>query len=331
MYESILKVANDDPGFEFKTRVTPYPLTNEIEKRVKTADAGSIIFFSAISYSIVITVTVSYLVVERVSQLKHVQVITGMRLSSYWIANFIFDALKLYITVVTTIALFYIFDQEYESAIVVYALFPFAIMPFTYVTSFLFSADSAAQTFTMFCHTATILIFSTVVFIIRVVPTLETLGDNMNYAFRVIPSYSLASSLYFDASAEFISQIRNSTNGDGADISPDPWHWNNNSLDIMLMMGHFVFWFFILFLIEADLGKRLRKCYHACLRRSFPKHQDDLKLDSDVLAENQRIAETPSDQLKIKVENLRKVYPVSANCCSKTRNLVAVEKISFGL
>jgi len=30
MYESILKVATDDPNFEFKTRSTPYPLTHEI-------------------------------------------------------------------------------------------------------------------------------------------------------------------------------------------------------------------------------------------------------------------------------------------------------------
>ena len=115
MYESILKVATDDPNFEFKTRSSPYPLTYEIKKRVATADSGAIIFFSAISYSIVITVTISYLVVERVSQLKHVQVITGMRLSSYWIANFIFDALKLYVTVITTIVLFKAFEQDYPS------------------------------------------------------------------------------------------------------------------------------------------------------------------------------------------------------------------------
>ena len=278
MYESILKVANDDPSFEFKTRLTPYPLTYEIERRVQTADAGSIIFFSAIAYSIVITVTISYLVVERISQLKHVQVITGMRLSSYWIANFIFDAIKLYITVVTTIVLFYVFEMEYESSKVVFALFPIAIIPFTYVFSFLFSSDSAAQTFTMFCHTSTILIFSTVIFIVRVVPDLEDIGDSLNYGFRFIPSYSLATSLYFDASGEFIAQIRKQqTTGTGNEINPDPWHWNNNSLDIMMMGVHFVFWFFVLFLIEADLGKRIRKCYHFFLRRSFPKPLEDLK------------------------------------------------------
>ena len=72
MYESILKVATDDPEFEFKTRSTPFPITYEIRRRVATSDAGAVIFFASIAYSIVITVTISYLVVERVSQLKHV-------------------------------------------------------------------------------------------------------------------------------------------------------------------------------------------------------------------------------------------------------------------
>ena len=110
MYESILKVATDDPEFEFKTRSTPYPVTYEIRRRTATSDAGAVIFFAAIAYSIVITVTVSYLVVERITQMKHVQVITGMRLTSYWLANFIFDALKLYLTIITTIVLFNLFD-----------------------------------------------------------------------------------------------------------------------------------------------------------------------------------------------------------------------------
>ena len=177
MYESILKVATEDPEFEFRTRSTPYPPTYEMKRRIATSDAGAIIFFSAIAYSIVITVTISYLVVERASQLKHVQVITGMRLTSYWIANFIFDSIKLYITIATTITLFHTFDQQYPSAEVIFAVFPFGIMPFTYVMSFIFTADSAAQTFTMFCHMVVILCFSSLIFILRVVPNLEKLGD----------------------------------------------------------------------------------------------------------------------------------------------------------
>ena len=55
-----------------------------------------------------------------------------------------------------------------------------------------------------------------------------------------------------------------------------------------------------------------------------------MKLDSDVVAENKRVKEEFNDQMKIKVENLRKVYNVKGACCS-TAPLVAVENISFGL
>ncbi len=120
-------------------------------------------------------------------------------------------------------------------------------------------------------------------------------------AFRFFPSYSVASGLYVDASIKFVSQIRNTTDGEGKDINPDPWYWENNTFDLFAMGAHFVFWFFVLFLIEADLGKRVRKIYHCCCRAALPKKKDDMKLDSDVLAEKQKVAETPNDQFKIKV------------------------------
>ena len=253
-----------------------------------------------------------------------------MRLSSYWIANFIFDAIKLYITIATTIILFLAFDLDYPTAIVIFLLFPFGIMPFTYVFSFCFTADSAAQTFTMFFHMVNILALSSTVFIIRIVPDLEVLGDRLHWAFRAVPSYSIASSLYIDASVEFLSQVRNSTFGEGIDISPDPWHWNNNLMDVFVQIAHFLLWSFILFLIEADLGKRLRKCVNCCARLRYPSKNDDLKIDPDVIAEANRVSELHPEDLKIKVENLRKVYS-TGGCCCCVKPLVAVESLSFGL
>ena len=88
--------------------------------------------------------TISYLVVERITQLKHLQVITGMRLTSYWFANFVFDSMKLYIVVITSIVLFGAFDQHYDTAKYIFLLFPLGIIPFTYVFSFCFTSESAA-------------------------------------------------------------------------------------------------------------------------------------------------------------------------------------------
>ena len=202
-----------------------------------------------------------------------------MRLSSYWITNFIFDSAKLYLTILASLLMFHIFEQDYPTATWILVAFPFGVMPWIYVWSYMFTAESAAQTFTFFCNMFVILFASLVVFILRVVPDLELLGDRLHYGFRFFPAYSVASSMYVDASISFMSQIRNTTEGKGGDISPDPWHWNNNTFDLIAQGVHFFFWFLILFLIEADLGKRCRKGYHGCCRRTMPKKKDDLKLD----------------------------------------------------
>jgi ATP-binding cassette subfamily A (ABC1) protein 3 len=144
MYESILKVATKDPSFSFKVRSSPYPPTNFILSRIELTGANAVIFITAIAYSIIIVSIVSYLVVERTNGLKHLQVISGMQLKAYWIGNFLFDFLKFEVTIVATIILFFAFEMGFDNAWVTYLVLPFGILPFTYVSSFVFSQDSAA-------------------------------------------------------------------------------------------------------------------------------------------------------------------------------------------
>lgn len=270
-----------------------------------------------------------------------------MRLSSYWIANFIFDFAKMYVTVGVTLIIFHLIktdEIDYDSTMVLYALFPFGILPCTYVMSFLFTADSAAQTVTMFLHFLWILIFSTTIFLIRFANKLEDVGDLLNYVFKIFPSYSLGGVIYTENGIESLAAFRDATKGTGDSIDTDEWAMTNNSLDITMMGVHFVFWFFILFLIEIDLGKRLRRCSTQFCSRKVPK-RDDLKTDDDVLAEQNRVETTPNEQFRIKVNGLRKVFWIdsfSFNCCCRKRQvkgqqtcagtpLVAVEDLSFGL
>lgn len=212
MYESILKAATNNPNFSYKLRSTPYPLTDLLKIRFITADASSVVFMSSIAFSMIITAVVSYLVVERVNGLKHLQLISGLQLKAYWIGNFIFDALKIEVTIVCVIAMFFGYDMQYDAAWVTYLLIPFAVMPYTYVVSFVFTTDSAAQTFTMFGHFMTITLISTIVFALRLNFDTEAVGDFLNWVFRVVPTYNLASSVYFDAAGDILAQTRKTNN-----------------------------------------------------------------------------------------------------------------------
>ena len=135
-----------------------------------TISAGIVLFLSAVSFSVILTSIVSYLVVERITGLKHLQIISGMQLKAYWIGNFIVDFLKVQLTIFVFIFSFNYYDINLDYAWITYILSPFGIIPFTYVTSFIFTSDSAAQTFTMFLHFLTLAILSTITFALRFTP-----------------------------------------------------------------------------------------------------------------------------------------------------------------
>ena len=50
-----------------------------------------------------------------------------------------------------------------------------------------------------------------------------------------------------------------------------------------------------------------------------------------MVAEANRVAQTPNDEFKIKVQDFRKVYQINGGCCNPVKPLIAVENISFGL
>lgn len=75
-----------------------------------------------------------------------------MNLPAYWLSNILADIVKVYIPMILTIGLTNAFDMGYEGFWVLLLLFPLAIVPFSYVTTFLFSNDTRAQVVTLFVH-----------------------------------------------------------------------------------------------------------------------------------------------------------------------------------
>lgn len=288
MYESILKTALNNPDFKFTLRTTPYPPTIELVNRWSKFDATLIIFITAIGYSVMITSIVSYLVVERMDGLKHLQIVSGMQKKAYWVGNFIIDFVKMQFTIVLTIAMFFGFNMGVTSAWLTYLVFPFGILPFTYVTSFVFSADSAAQSFTMFFHFLVMAILSSVVQTLKLfldtdssVPT-QVIGDTLGFLFKVIPTYPLSSSVFCDVQCELLVESRLENPGSGFILNSNVWAIENNTSDILAMFIHFFVWSFILFLIEKGSFDR-------CRIKPNKRIQKPEEVDSDVEKEFYRV------------------------------------------
>ena len=71
MYESILKVATNDPEFKFKVRNTPYPMTERAKELKYGTDSSLMIFFALLGTCVLASIIMATTVRERVSQLKH--------------------------------------------------------------------------------------------------------------------------------------------------------------------------------------------------------------------------------------------------------------------
>ena len=101
---------------------------------------------------------------ERSSGLLHFQQVTGMKTSAFWLANFLVDWVKLQPVVLTSVACLFLMNLRSESAYITFLTFPVGVLPFTYVTSFLFTSESSAQTFTMFVSFFAMGVLASVIF-----------------------------------------------------------------------------------------------------------------------------------------------------------------------
>lgn len=84
--------------------------------------------------------------------MKHMQLISGMSLFGYWAANILADLVKSFIPIIVILIMSKAFDVWYEGVWILFLLFPIAVVPFSYVTSFMFSSDTVAQICTLFLH-----------------------------------------------------------------------------------------------------------------------------------------------------------------------------------
>ena len=89
-----MKTATNNSDFEFVVRSTPMPTTNEVLKRKVQGNSAAVIFLTAVAYGMLMTSIVGGIVWERMSGIKHIQMISGMDRLAYWVANFIVDLIQ---------------------------------------------------------------------------------------------------------------------------------------------------------------------------------------------------------------------------------------------
>jgi hypothetical protein len=198
-YESILKIATDDPNFKFKVRNSPWPITHKLKSLKAGTDSAMFVFMQAVGFCVSCAMIIGYLIAERGKRLKHMMTMTGLRLDAYWVASFVMDFIKLIPAVLTVTLIAKLAGFNYKGSWVTFLVYPFGILPYLYCTSFLFTVESVGQTVTLFSLFLIGTITPGIVFVLRLNANLFALGDIINWILRFNPNYAVGASVFCDA------------------------------------------------------------------------------------------------------------------------------------
>jgi hypothetical protein len=114
------------------------------------------------------------------------------------------DMIKLYIPIFIILIISVIFDANYEGVWVLFMLLPPAMVPFTYVTSFLFKTDSSAQIITLLLNYFVCDVMAFLIFVLQFIPQTFKLGGILRWAFCIFPSYCVMNGILWSANSSIV-------------------------------------------------------------------------------------------------------------------------------
>ena len=247
IYEAILRKATGVNDLSFTTVNDPMPVVQIWLDNDKGNNSFVMTLIIGIAFSLIPTSLISFLLIEKFNQLVHQQTISGMNKAAYWISSFCFDILKVLVPVLVCTLFLKIFGLDVEYGWLLLLLFPFALVPYTYATSFMFSSESSAVNFTIFHNFIISGFFPILANVFRLFESMRTVGDIMVWLPRFIPSFNLVGGI---ANISFKNVIANMR---GVHPPPGPLAFEVAGPDVVLLVVHFFFWNMVIILIECGV------------------------------------------------------------------------------
>ncbi len=217
----------------------------------------------------------------------------------------------------------YFFDNFPDYFWAIWLAYGPSIIALTYLSSFWFKTESAAQNFTILFNFVIGALGGTVIFVLRVSNDLIDIGKSIAWILRVVPSFSFAYGYV---------QLLNPTTLNFIDNQNNLLFLLTNKIDIvstqyagadLLYLGCVA----IFAVITLSLTEGLRNIFKCCKERSNPFKLSSV--DEEVLRESEKINNLDPENSKysIVVKNLEKSFSDNFSC----KRFKAVNNLTFGL
>jgi ATP-binding cassette subfamily A (ABC1) protein 3 len=322
MYPQVLmnKIISSAAGRKITINFTnaPFPLTSRVRTQGQSRNNSNLVFFISIAFALIPANFITILIKEREQNTKHLQIVSGISYTSYWVSNFIFELLKYYFTGGICLLLILAFDVFPDWFWLLYLLYGFAMVSFTYMLTFAFKTEAGAQNFVIMINFIFGALGGSVILILRVFDDLKEIAKIIAYILRVVPSFSFAYGYNQLLNSVLLFAVDGYSNNDVISL-------DYCGLDVLYMGVEFFVYIFILMLCEYFTNK-----VQLGNKDNIPDY-DQIK-DAEVRKEIERsnISDNKVDGLNysIRVKNLEKNYNIGRLC---PKQFKAVDKLSFCL
>jgi ATP-binding cassette subfamily A (ABC1) protein 3 len=298
------------------------------------------IFFIIIAMTFYPAAIVPFLVKEKQIHAKHQQLVSGLNVFAFWIANYMWDVALYMVPLALAMGLLSWFDMTiliggpdcatcgpntFEATFWLFLLYGLSICPLSYVLSHGFHEHASAQFYIL------VLNFVFGLFLMLLSITLDTFIDptmsidpaTINYYLKYL--YRLSPMFNFGNGLVNLSRVSN--------ITTDVFHVNITGLELSYMGGEAGGFFILAVAIDVCLSlPKLRSLFYQRLKpkkpapgasAATPLDHVPIIIDQDVQEEADRVCDPKyASHHLVALSNLRKVYPSGK---------VAVEGLSFGL
>lgn len=327
----------------------PLPLTDQQTIDIKTVLSVLASLFLLIPYCYIPGAFIVFMVKERVSKSKHLQLVSGVELTSYWISSYLWDLTLFFVLTMLIMAVFLIYGSESavvfvgdsESFIATMLLtlgYGFSVLPFAYLLSRPFNNHSSAQIAVMGITFLCGFVAVNTYFILSTLESTKEIAEILRPIFQLWPPYNVGEGFIELSSAYWEREVL------GYEKYPLDWDVAGKSLAIIYALA--IPYFLLLLLLEySDDGgaggpvgrilRTLRSSYCNMILRWHGVRKapdgislllddglDDVCQEDDDVAEERVFVEQNKEDLKgtasVLLIDLWKVFPPTVSFFGKT-------------
>ena len=170
---------------------SPFHLTYE-EKNNKKGRHGLVLtFFISIALSLIPSNFIIPIMREKENKSKHLQILSGISIFTYWLNNYIFEIIKYIFIGIASLLTLKLFNFYEKYLIVLFILYSPALISFTYCLYYFINSEGSGQTIVLLINLIFGALGGTATLIIRTNKDLKNIAKIISYIFRFVPSFCI--------------------------------------------------------------------------------------------------------------------------------------------